>query len=177
MKQRQPLVQIASDRERELAERFMLSGTKKKIFPTSARFLTEFPVGFSQTGEPLELKRVDMIGAIRMSAEWKGFDDMTARQTRLRVTTTNPIRFIENIEEGPIWLLEIKPTLDQKAIGQVLADKNLLKEDLVYFYECTNELEVRLGIICGTTDRLLEGTCRNHNIHVFLISETEREKD
>ena len=169
MKQRQPLVQIASNVERKIAERFMLSDAKKAIFPTSARFLTEFPVGLSRTREPFKAKRVDMLSAIRMSDKWDIFNDITARQARLRLETTNPIRFIANIDEGPIWVLEIKPVLDQKAMGQVLADKDLLEADIRYFYEPRGELGVKMGIICGKTDRLLEWTCKNNNIVVFVV--------
>lgn len=173
MRQRQPLVQIASIVERELAERFMLSDAKKAIFPTSARFLCEFPVGLSQTREPLETKRVDLIGAIKMSGEWGIYDDITAKQARLRLETTNPVRFIENITEAPIWVFEIKPVLDQKAIGQVLTDRDLLEMDLTSFYNSPYELGIRMGIICGKTDRLLEQTCRNHGIDLFIVRPRE----
>ena len=165
-----PLVQIASPVERELAEKFMLSEAKRNIFPRSARFLTEFPLGFSRTDEPFELKRVDLIGAMRMYEDWDICDDITAKQTRLRLKTTNPIEFIQSIFEGPIWLLEIKKVLDQKAIGQVLADKSLLEEDLTDFYETKlNKLDIKMGIICGKTDRLVEQTCRDHNMKVCIV--------
>lgn len=170
MKQKQPSVQLVSRVERELAERFMLCDAKRTIFPTTARFLTEFPLGFSHTDEPFELKRVDLIGAMRMYEDWAIYDDITAKQTRLKLKTTNPIEFISSIYEGPIWLLEIKKVLDQKAIGQVLADKSLLEEDLAEFYENTSiKLEAEMGIICGETDRLLEQTCRDLNIAVFIV--------
>jgi hypothetical protein len=163
-------VQIASPVERELGERFMVCEAKRNIFPTTARFLTEFPLGFSRTNEPFQLKRVDLIGAMSIYEDWDTCDDITAKQTRLRLKTTNPVEFIKSIVEGPIWLLEIKKVLDQKAIGQVLADKSLLEEDLVDFYEPNlYELEVKMGIICGKTDRLLEQTCRNYNINVFIV--------
>lgn len=165
-----PVVQLVSRVERELAERFMICDAKRNIFPATARFLTEFPLGFSRTDEPFELKRVDLIGAMRMYENWGIYDDITARQTRLRLKTTNPVEFIQSIFEGPIWLLEIKKILDQKAIGQVLADKSLLEEDLTDFYETkSNKLDVKMGIICGKTDRLLEQTCRNHFINVFIL--------
>ena len=169
MKNKTPSVQIASIEERQLAERFMLNSIKRTIFPSTVRFLTEFPLGLSLTHEPLVTKRVDLIGVIRMGNGWNIYDDITARQTRLRLETTNPVRFIENIVEGPIWLLEIKQVLDQKAIGQVLADKDLLEADLTHFYERQNELEVKMGIISGKTDRLLEQTCQKYFINVFIV--------
>ena len=170
MIQKTPSVQIVSNVERELAERFMLSDAKKAIFPSTARFLTEFPLGFSRTDEPFELKRADLIGAMRMYKDWGISDDITARQTRLRLKVTNPVEFIQSIYKGPIWLLEIKKVLDQKAIGQILVDKSLLEEDLTDFYEAPlNKLEVMMGIICGKTDRLLEQTCKNYFINVFVV--------
>ena len=60
-------------------------------------------------------------------------------------------------------MFEIKLVLDQKAIGQVLADKGLLEEDIRHFYEPRGELEVKMGIICGKTDRLLEWTCKRYH--------------
>lgn len=169
---RQAQAQIVSDEERELAERFLDSEEKRRIFPDSARFLTEFPVGLSLTAEPLEAKRVDLIGALEMTEAWGIDDAKTARQALLRTGTLNPHRFIDNILSDTLWLLEIKYRLDQKAVGQVLADKDLLTEDLAKGYYSSKKkinINIKMGIIYHETDRLLELTCRNHDITIFVV--------
>lgn len=61
------------------------------------------------------------------------------------------------------WVLEGKEKLNFEAIGQVLVYRELIKEDYPHLGE------VRMGVICFEGDSILEKTCKNLEIEVFIF--------
>ena len=71
------------------------------------------------------------------------------------------------VTESSTWILEVKPTLNYGAIGQVLVYR--------YFFEKGEHdledvpKEIKLGIVCETTDELLEDFCKENGIRLFRV--------
>lgn len=62
--------------------------------------------------------------------------------------------------DNEVWILEAKNILDYKALGEVLTYAALYKEE----YPNAN---VRMGIICGSIEDEILGTCKKYDITVF----------
>ena len=60
-----------------------------------------------------------------------------------------------------IWLLEVKDRLRPSAIGQLLVYRNL------YERQFRPLLPIRLGVICGDTDPMVEPACADLGIKIF----------
>ena len=65
-------------------------------------------------------------------------------------------------KDEEIWLVEAKQALDHRALGQVLAYKDL-------YQQYSPVVNPTLAIVCEKTDLELEATCKAQGVKVFVI--------
>lgn len=119
------------------------------------RILKEHEVKYikdTRSGKPRIIRRTD-----------PEFQELLHLVHKTGVKSPVPARSIDLVCETSknIWLLETKVTLNCEAIGQVLQDEVLYKN------ERKPTKPLKLGVICEESDPYLEEVCQKHRITIF----------